>query len=620
MRWVASTAFLALAPFLFVACQEEGTLIVRSVTFHGADSVDQVRLKAALATRQSARLPWGRKFLFDQSRLDADLQRIQAFYADRGYPNARVASFKAKLNAAKDAVDVDVTIAEGEPVQVAAVRFTGFEVLPPDRLDSLQKGAPLTVGRPRDRQDVAAAHDLALNELRDHGYPYAKVSTEETVEGRSVTLTFSADSGVLSHFGSIEISGNRTVSEGAIRRQLTFKPGDLYRRSIVQDVQRRLYAMELFLFVNVEALDPERQDPEVRTRITVAEGRHQHVHVGVGYGTEEKARADGEYHHVNFLGGARTAGAHVRWSSLDRGARLDFVQPYFFAPHVSLGAEAQQWYSYLPAFNSVETGGKLTLTHRESLRTMWSISFVDEHDRSTIASEVRDNPLLRNDLIASGLDPEKLEQSGTLDSVGFDLQRSTADSLLNARRGYQLAVHAESAGKFFPGTFHYVALSADGRHYVSMGPRIVVASRLQLGSVDGLGDDPGSVPFARKYFLGGASSIRGWGRYEVSPLGSSGLPIGGNSLVAFSSELRAMAHGSFGGVAFVDGGNVWTEPWRIDLNDLRYAVGVGLRYQTGVGPLRFDYGYQLNPIPGLLVDGSPQPRRWRVHFSIGQAF
>jgi outer membrane protein assembly factor BamA len=93
----------------------------------------------------------------------------------------------------------------------------------------------------------------------------------------------------------------------------------------------------------------------VPTRITVAEGKHQRVNFGIGYGTEERARVDGEYHHVNFFGGARTAGIHARWSRLDRGLRADFTQPYFFAPHFSLGAEAQQWYTYTPAYNSTNS-------------------------------------------------------------------------------------------------------------------------------------------------------------------------------------------------------------------------------------------------------------------------
>ncbi len=99
-----------------------------------------------------------------------------------------------------------------------------------------------------------------------------------------------------------------------------------------------------------------------------------------------------------------------------------------------------------------------------------------------------------------------------------------------------------------------------------------------------------------------------------------GLPLGGDSMLAFSEELRAMLRGNLGGVLFIDAGNVWAESWSINLSDLRYAVGPGLRYQTPVGPLRLDFGYQLNPIPGLVVNGEPQSRRWRLHFSIGQAF
>jgi len=91
-------------------------------------------------------------------------------------------------------------------------------------------------------------------------------------------------------------------------------------------------------------------------------------------------------------------------------------------------------------------------------------------------------------------------------------------------------------------------------------------------------------------------------------------------MFAFSEEIRALLVGKFGMVLFLDAGNVWADSGGIRLDDLRYAVGPGLRYQTPIGPIRFDFGYQLNPIPGLLVNGEPQTRRWRVHFSIGQAY
>src|SRR6185503_4120472 len=107
--------FIALA-VVVGACKEEGAIKVHSLSFKGVKAVDADRLKEALATRQSPWMPWGKKYYFDRSRFDADLKRIQAFYADRGYPDARVAGFDVKLNDKQDEVDLTVTIAEGEPI------------------------------------------------------------------------------------------------------------------------------------------------------------------------------------------------------------------------------------------------------------------------------------------------------------------------------------------------------------------------------------------------------------------------------------------------------------------------------------------------------------------------
>lgn len=600
---------------------EAGTIRVRTLAFKGVTAVDQGRLKAALATKESSILPWGKKFVFDRSRLETDVKRIEAFYADRGYPDARVTGFDARINDKQDAVDITVTVSEGEPVKVAAINFVGFDVIPAAHLDDLEKRSPLKVGQPRDRALVVTTHELAINELRDHGFPYAKVATMEDggPDGKQATLSFVAEPGKVAHFGPVEISGNKSVGDNIIRRELAYKPGDLYQRSKVQDTQRSLYGLELFQFANIQPLNPELEPAEVPTRITVAEGKHQRVNFGVGYGSEEKERVDAEYHELNFLGGARSAGAHVRWSSLDRGVRLDFNQPYFFAPHFSLGAEVQHWDTFTPAYTSVVNGGKMTVTHRASVRTSWSISVTSEHDSSSIASAVLGDLTLRNSLIALGLDPRTGEQNGTLNAIGIDIRHSTADNLLNAHRGYQITFHTEQAGRIVPGTFNYFAMSIDGRHYLPMGDRFVLATRMQAGGISPDGNSDANVPFSKKFFLGGATSVRGWGIYELSPL-SGGLPIGGNSMLAASAELRAVLRGNFGGVVFLDAGNVWAGTWDVNVNDLRYAIGPGLRYQTPIGPVRFDFGYQLNPIPGLLVNGEPQTRRWRIHFSIGQAF
>jgi len=96
--------------------------------------------------------------------------------------------------------------------------------------------------------------------------------------------------------------------------------------------------------------------------------------------------------------------------------------------------------------------------------------------------------------------------------------------------------------------------------------------------------------------------------------------VGGRSLFEMSTELRFPVRGPLSAVAFLDAGVVGARSSSYDLGDLRYAVGPGVRYKTPIGPVRVDFGMQLNPIPGLLINGEPETRHWRVHFSIGHAF
>jgi len=195
MRRAVFNVLLGCLILAAAACKEEGTVRVNSLTFNGVKAIDATQLRSVLATRTSSKIPWGKKAYFDRGRFDEDIKRIQAFYADRGYPDARVTGFDVKLNDKQDSVDLTVNIAEGEPVRVVALTFTGFDdAIPSAHLDTLKKQVPLKIGQPRDRQLVVATRELALNELKDHGYPYGKVDTAEDdgSDGKMASLTFSA--------------------------------------------------------------------------------------------------------------------------------------------------------------------------------------------------------------------------------------------------------------------------------------------------------------------------------------------------------------------------------------------------------------------------------------------
>jgi outer membrane protein insertion porin family len=602
--------------------------------FNGLKAVEAGQLKAVLATGASSKLPWGEKRYFNRDQFEADLKRIAAFYHDRGYPDARVASFDARLSDDQSSVDITLNILEGQPIVAERIEFSGIDMLTPRRRAFLTRRLPLQPGSPVDRALVQSSRETVLDQLKDNGHPYATVRVSEAPGSheRARVITLTADPGPLAYHGPVQIQGNSSVSDAVIERQVTFKPGDLYRQSRLVESQRKLYGLEVFQFANVETVREEGTKPtEIPTRITVTEGKHRKMNFSFGYGTEERGRVEADWRHVNFFGGARTAGVRARYSGLDRGVRLSFNQPYLWSPRFSFGLQGQYWHNDEPDFYVLDTVGVRATVTREFGRAggfllgnrpanTVSLTYANEYEEYTIATRALLDLSLRDELISLGLDPRTGTGQGRRSSISFDAARNTANNVLDARRGYMAAIHLETGGDWLGGDYDYREVTLEGRYYVPLMRRAVFAVRARGGSIDPKDGDIANVPFYKRYFLGGATNLRGWGRFDVGPLSGFGLPIGGHTFTNFSAEVRVPIWRSLGAVLFFDGGNVWSDPWDFNLKDMRYDIGPGLRYNTPIGPFRADVGFQLNPIDGLLVNGEPEPRQLRFHFSIGQAF
>ena len=279
---------------------------------------------------------------------------------------------------------------------VAAIDFVGFDAIPADHLDDLKKRMPLKVGEPRDRQLVVTTHEMALNELRDHGYPVREGRDrrgQTAPTARQATLDLHRRAGKLAHFGPIEIVGQQERRRATIiRARADVQAG----RSVSAQRRPGLAAAAVrdgaVSVRQRRAAQPGAAADEVPIRVTVAEGNHQRVNFGVGYGTEEKARVDAEYHHVNFLGGARSAGAHGRWSSLDRGVRARFQPAVFLRAALFARRRGAAVVHVHAGLRSVVTGGKVTVTHRAQPQTSWSVSITSERSSSSIAPAVLNDP------------------------------------------------------------------------------------------------------------------------------------------------------------------------------------------------------------------------------------
>ena len=621
-----------------VARPKPAQIRVTSFEIEGAANLGAGRVKSVLGTRSSSWLPWGRQRYFDRATFDADLRRIEAYYQDRGYPDAKVVSFDAKLNDTQDEIALSVTVNEGEPRIVERIVLEGFDVLRPRALAALRRNLPLQPGALVDRTQVTATQTMAARALQDRGYPLALVSTEETpVPAKQVTLTLRASPGADALYGPITVSGNVSVGDDVITRTLAIEPGNPFSLATIQLSQRRLYDLGLFQFATVTPRTEATADGLVPVHVTVAEAKHRQIRLSAGYGSEERLRGQAEWKHVNFFGGARTATVEGKYSWLERGLRGSVKQPYLFSPKVSVTVTGQSWYTDEPAFQLDTNGGRAAMTYELSQRnavtgrggqSQITVSVIGERDDYVIQPWALEDLTVRSELIALGLDPRRGEAHGFLGAIAVDYQRTTADSVLDAKRGYTLLAHVERAGGFLPSDFAYKEYSVEARHYLRVSRIGVLAGRARLAILDPDGafvEPVGDVievgvPFFKRYFLGGSNSLRGWGRFEVAPLSLSGLPIGGFSLLEMSAEFRAPLFGKVSGVFFADAGSVGSEPRRATLKELRYDAGIGLRYLTPIGPVRVDFARQLNPIPNLLVDGVPESRHWRIHFSLGQAF
>ncbi len=629
------------------ACKEEGTGVeVKELSFNGLKAVQASQLRSVLATTQSSKLPWNEKQYFDATAFKADLQRIIAFYVDRGFPRARIRTFDVKQSEDQRSVRITIDIEEGEPRIVERFAFEGFDVLPEDHRRLLESRLPLKPNQPLDRALAQANREMILDEFKDHGYPHPSVDMREqagSAEDRRV-LAYTARPGRIAYVGPVEISGAMSVSERIVRRQLTFRSGDLFEQNRLRESQRKLYALELFNFVNVEALagagDTAVQGSEadrIPTRVTVTEGKHRRVNFGVGYGSEEQARAQVDWRHVNFFGGARTAGVLARYSNLDRGVRLNFKQPYLFTRRHSATLSGQSWFTDEPAFRLTTIGGRATITREFGASrsaifgaragTTVALTYANEWEDYEIrrgdgerpdvprrADRARAQPRLpdratlrRRGRPALGAHPGRRarhhrqhprRQVGLLRQpalrAGRPVPRRRLRLLRGHRRGALLPVARPAARRRRPRPGRIDRLERQRGRAGAVLQALLPRRR----------DQPARVGPLR----GVAAQRRAATRSAATRSRTS------RSKRVFPSSASSEACSS--STAATSG----TEPWDFNLNDMRYDIGPGLRYQTPIGPIRLDVGYQLKEIPGLIVNGKKQTRPIRIHFSIGQAF
>jgi len=681
--------------------------LITGLAFRGNRGLGDYVLATSIATTNSSwwvrtgLVSWiglGQRRYFDEREFRRDVLRLKLLYAQAGYPDATIDTTVVRHyghdSASVRTVDLTFHIVEGRPLRVTELLVTGVEGI----VDSsrLRRQLPLDAGAPFNRLLLGASTDSIRTALQDRGYPFPAVYRGYTTnaEAHTASVSFDVDPGPHATYGSPLIDGEVRVTEGAIARMLPMRPGKPYRRRDFIDAQRELYSSGAFDYVDVRLADSTPGGPAdsvVRPRVAVREGRFYRVRAAPGYGTEDCFRALVGFSAANALGNLRRFDLTTRFSKIGTGdpfswgldnsllcralqdddpdrRALNFnvtaslTDPALFGRTigggVSLTAERR---SEINAYVREGVSFEASLTFRMVRRLPITLSY--ELGRATTKASPASTcfylNVCRADDIAAYQEPRR---EGIL---GLVVQRNRQNSILDPSSGTFTSVEVQ-LGTGILGSDSlsaFTKLQGQFASYHRLGGGTVLAWRIAAGTllfdrrISVGGEERFYVSPERRFYAGGASTVRGYGQNELGPVvrvvqdTTGGVEpdtvtsaSGGTDLLMANVELRVRLPGFGGrvqGAVFVDAGQVYDRKDDVP-NDpgLRFTPGIGVRFATGVGPIRLDLGYNgyrpregplyveqpngdLNPaVPPTFAPAraSSFVSRLRLHFSVGQAF
>ena len=631
VRGLSTLLLASLVLLLYTACAlirgrgetEAPTTIslpeVRRITFTGNSQFSSKTLLGEMVTKPRPFLQfWKRGEPYNSPTLQEDLLRIRKYYFDRGFLETTARVERVQENAEENTVAIEIAIDEGPPTQVAEVRLTGS--IPPELppVQNIIAALPLSAGKRLNKADFDRSKEQLLTRLHNATYARAEVVPDAVVdkEAHTAEVTFELHPGTETTFGPITIEGEKLVNEGAIRRQLRIRPGDPYNADELKESVDAIYGLGMFRAVTPRVLNPNEQGAPMDIEIDVLERKEHSVQLGFGFSTVEQFRGEVQWTDRNLWGGAEQLSVSAKGSSIQQAGEARFLLPYFLAQRTSLTQTAfarnqpkltQDQLGFgntlfsiedtTPGYALFSVGGETRVKHQFS-RT-WSGAGGFEFSRNEFSN-------VDPDLIGTGI-----ADNNTLFIQFGELKWDTSDSLLNPTRGMVLRGEIDNSTTALVSTTSFVKLLLEARHYYPFTERVILATRFSIGGIEPYAGSeivPGNV----RFFAGGPGSIRGYAPNRVGPLDSQGRPLGGNSLLLGSVELRFPITGDFGGVVFVDAGNVYSGSFSYNLGDLRVGVGPGIRYNTPIGPFRVDFGIAVNP--------RASDKFGRLDFSIGQSF
>ena len=458
----------------------------------------------------------------------------------------------------------------------------------------------LEAGQPALARSVLDAVEKLPEEFQQAGYPWAKIVSTRNIldrDKKTLDVEVTMDAGTPALMGEVIVEGETGVDPEYIKQLNTWRKGTVWSNSRIASYRERLQKIGLFRGVEIKpaplssAVQKEGEaHVELPAVVKVQDASFRTIGASTRYSTDVGIGVQGEWQHRNLFGAGEKLTLKAPFAQDKRGLEADFEKPCFLQRGQKLLAGASWLEEETDAYDSRYQSAYVGLERRLA-RHWWA----------SVKLYAEDGILTRDD-------DEEYRYLSTI----FQVRRDSRNHFVNPTSGTKVELEVAPTTGSYEGNFTGVSTKVTASGYWSPfdADWLVLAGQYSIGSF--LGVDIANIPPSLRFFCGGGGSVRGYAYQAIGPRDRYGDPAGGRSFQTVNLEARFRVTDEIGIVPFIDGGMVYDNELPDMFDKLQWAAGLGLRYYTGIGPVRFDVAVPL--------DKKRDDKGYQFYISIGQAF
>ncbi|MDI6752581.1 MAG: outer membrane protein assembly factor BamA [bacterium] len=557
---------------------------IKEVKFLGNKSISSYSLRGRLKT--------GKKDAYIPETLKADLEALTALYCEKGFAKVAIDQPVVFYDEKKKGLVIEITIHEGSKYNVGKVEIIGNSLFSESEIRKVMTLKEASVFNQRLlERDFRAIGNLYY----EKGYISAQVVPIPSyrIKAKIIDYSIQIEEGEISYIEKIELAGNKRTKDKVIKRELLIKEGEILCWDKVSKSRHKLALLGFFDNVDLSILSGSEENKKT-VKIEVTEGKRGTGLFGVNYSNQTGLAGSVQLNVVNLFGQGYSANLKSDFGKKILNYEASFTDPWFLDRPISLGLGL--WNNELSrdSYKESKRGGYISLG--KPIQTFNRIYIKYKLDQSRFTD-------IKSSAPSNVQDWEKRwkDRYATTSGIETGITRdSRAPNIFEPERGGKLSLSYETAGGILGGDIDFYKPIFEASWYHPSLWKFILCFHTNFGFINSENSD--DIPDYEKFYLGGARTVRGYNERSIHP--STG---GGDSFFLSNLEYRLPLGKGLTFALFLDAGQVWTKG-KEELLDLKSGYGFGIRFNSPVGPLQFDYAWPME---------KEEPQ---FHFSIGPSF